>query len=369
MTKKTPLYQNHIDLGAKMGPFAGYDMPLFYQEGALKEHEWVRTHTGLFDVSHMGQVVIHGPNAMAFIHKICPSDFTSAPEGRAKYTVLLNEQGGIVDDMIVTRMDAECFFVVINAGRKAEDLVWMQQQIIDGATISVLEDRALIAVQGIGAEKIVKECFGFDCSEQPYMWFQTFPYAEDEKIYVSRLGYTGEDGFELSVPNAHAGTVWDKLLESGEVKPAGLVSRDTLRLEMGYPLYGHDLDDTITPIEASLGWVVSKHNESFLGHDVIRGQQKNGAGRIRVGIELTDKGIAREGAQLLSEDGTEIGMLTSGGFSPVLQKGIGQGYVDPAYAKTGAIVKVVVRNREIAARVAPLSFVSAKTKSMKMKAA
>ncbi len=363
--KKTPLYQNHIDLGAKMGPFAGYDMPLYYKDGALKEHEWVRAHAGLFDVSHMGQVIVEGPAAMEFVHKICPSDFTNAPDGRAKYTVLTNEKGGIIDDMIVTRLAEDRFFIVINAGRKDVDLEWMKQQLLDGARMDVLDDRALIAIQGKAAENAVKAVLGFDCSSQPYMWFEEYTY-EGEAVYVSRLGYTGEDGFELSVPAALAPSVWDALIANDSVAPAGLASRDTLRLEMGYPLYGHDLDESISPIEAGLGWVVSKNNDSFYGHDIVREQQQSGTARTRVGIMLTDKGIAREGAEILSADGDQVlGTLTSGGFSPVLQKGIGQGYVEAGSVSEGDTVLVKVRGRELAAEVTGLSFVKAGTKSMK----
>lgn len=369
MSKQTALYNDHVQSGAKMGPFAGYDMPLYYDEGALKEHEWVRSQAGLFDVSHMGQVVIHGSQAMDFIHKICPSDFTNAPDGRAKYTVLLNDQGGIVDDMIVTRMHSECFFVVINASRKEEDLGWMQKQIIENAQISELTDRSLIALQGPAAEQVMQDVLGIDCSDQPYMWFKTSAFKDDQKLYISRLGYTGEDGFEISVPDAFASEVWQSLLANDHVKPAGLASRDTLRLEMGYPLYGNDLDDETTPIEAGLSWVVSKNNSTFLGHDIIRDQQSKGTDRVRVGVSLSDKGIARDGAEILDENGEQIGVLTSGGFSPVLQKGIGQGYVDKSASETGRKVFLRVRNRELAAQISEMSFVPAQTKSMKKQAA
>lgn len=367
--KQTPLYQNHIELGAKMGPFAGYDMPLYYKDGALKEHEWVREKAGLFDVSHMGQVIVSGSTAMDYVHKICPSDFTNAPDGRAKYTVLTNEKGGIIDDMIVTRLGEETFFIVINAGRKDVDLEWMNKQLIDGATLQVLADRALIAIQGRDSEAVLQAVLGFDCSEQPYMWFEEFAY-ESSKIYVSRLGYTGEDGFELSVPEALAPAVWDALIANDSVAPAGLASRDTLRLEMGYPLYGHDLDETISPVEASIGWVVSKNNGDFFGHDQVREQQEMGVQRSRVGVMLKDKGIAREGAEILrADDKTVIGTLTSGGFSPVLQVGIGQGYIEAGSVQQGDAILVKVRSREIAAEVTGLSFVKAGTKSMKKQAA
>jgi len=365
--KTTALNQNHKQLGAKMAPFAGYDMPLYYNEGAIKEHEWVREHAGLFDVSHMGQIIISGVRAMELFHTVTPTRFDKAPDGRAKYTVLLNKEGGIIDDMIVTKLHETCFFVVVNAGRKDVDIPYLRDHLPEGCELGILEDRALIALQGQSAERIMKEQLDIDCSDQPYMFFKSIGDDDvDQKIYVSRLGYTGEDGFEISVPADKASAVWDKILGHEDAKPIGLAARDSLRLEMGYPLYGHDIDEKTDPIEASLGWVVGKDNDDYLGADNIRHSRESKPQRKRVGISLSERGIAREGAVIQSEDGKDIGVITSGGHSPVLGHGIGQGYVDTKSAATGQPVKIVVRGRSLEAKIAPLSLIGAKTKSAKI---
>jgi len=365
----TPLTQNHIDDGAKMAPFAGYNMPLYYADGALKEHLWVRDHAGLFDVSHMGQVIISGEKAMDLFHHITPTPFEKAPHGRAKYTVLLNEDGGIIDDMIVTKMHETCFFVVVNAGRKHIDIPYMEKHLPEGCRLDVLDDRALIALQGPAAQEVLKQTLDIDASDHPYMFFKTIGDAPvDEKLYISRLGYTGEDGFEISVPEGQAAALWTKILSHDEAKPIGLAARDSLRLEMGYPLYGHDLDEKTSPVEAALSWVVSKKRDGYLGYDRIQKQLQDGPDRVRVGIKITDRGIAREGAEIQSEDGTVIGTLTSGGHSPSLSSAIGQGYVKPAFATEGTKVNVIVRGKPLAAEVSGLSFIQAKTVSAKLAA-
>lgn len=370
MSKQTPLYQAHLDSGAKMGPFAGYDMPLYYGEGVMAEHEWVRKNAGIFDVSHMGQVMITGDNAMSFVERITPSSFGKLPDGRAKYTVMTNEKGGIIDDLIITRLASDQFFTVINAGCKDKDIAWMREHLPAGVNMDILDDRALIALQGGAAESVMRDLFGMDLSEIPYMWLIEATLHDGTDVYVSRLGYTGEDGFEISVPAANAGALWDKLLSHDKVKPIGLAARDSLRLEMGYCLYGHDIDDTTTPVEAGLGWVLGKDNEDFIGAGYVLPHKENGTDRLRVGIRLTDKGVAREGVDIL-DAGTEekIGVLTSGGFSPSLKGGIGQGYVLADKAVVGTKVLVNVRGRNIAAEIADMPFIPARTKSMKRKAA
>lgn len=369
MTNKTSLHATHIKMKAKMGAFAGYDMPLYYEEGVMAEHEWVRAHAGLFDVSHMGQLILEGPEATAFVERITPSSFASLPEDRAKYTAMTNPQGGIVDDLIITKRGPNKYFVVINAGCKEKDIAWMQQHLTAGVKMTRLDDRALIAVQGPQAETVLRETMKIDAEGMPYMWMIDAKLHDGTPIYVSRVGYTGEDGFELSVPGDIAEGVWLHLSRHGAAKPIGLAARDSLRLEMGYCLYGHDIDDTTSPIEAGLGWVMGKDNKGFIGAETVLLHKEQGVTRRRVGVRLKEKGVAREGVEILGADKQRIGALTSGGFSPTLKEGIGQGYVDPAHAEDGTQIFVNVRGREIAAEVAPMPFVPARTKSMKKQAA
>jgi aminomethyltransferase len=352
-----------------MGEFAGYDMPLYYSEGVMAEHEWTRDQAGLFDVSHMGQVMLEGPGAMAFVSRITPSDFTSAPDGRAKYTVLTNEQGGIVDDLIITRLSPTQFFVVINAGCKEKDIAWMQKHLPSDVKLTRLDDRALIALQGPKAEAALREAFGIETSGQPYMWFESANLPDGTVIFVSRLGYTGEDGFELSVPEAKAEGVWKKLTSLKTVKPVGLAARDSLRLEMGYPLYGHDIDDTTSPVEAGLSWVIAKGNTGFIGADTVLKHLNSGAPRQRIGIRLTGAGVAREGAEIRDASDKKLGMLSSGGFSPSLKKSVAMGYIPADAVKDGEKLLVNVRGRNIEAVRASMPFLPAKTKSMKKQAA
>ncbi len=362
--KTTLLHAAHLALGAKMGEFAGYDMPLYYKDGVLKGHEWTRTHAGLFDVSHMGQVMVTGPGACAFWHRVTPGAYDKIPDGRAKYSVLPNEQGGIIDDLIVTRLGPEKFFAVVNAGCKEKDIPWLRSHLTPDVQMDVWEDRALIALQGPEAEKALLDVLNIDTADMPYMWA-----IETNGILVSRLGYTGEDGFEISLPPEIAAATWDKFIAHPSVKPVGLASRDSLRLEMGYPLYGHDIDDTTSPVEAGLEWIIAKDHIDYIGAPTIRDHLQNGVQRRRVGIRLLDKGIAREGAELRDEADRKIGIMTSGGFSPTLKQSIGQGYIETALATPGQKIFVNVRGNNIAAEVADLSFVPAKTNSMKKKAA
>lgn len=361
--KTTPLHSQHTALGAKMGEFAGYDMPLYYGEGVLKEHDWTRERAGLFDVSHMGQIEIEGPDAAQFWERLTPSAFQALPEGRAKYTVLTNEAGGIVDDLIITRRGPEKFFAVINAGCKDKDIAWIKSHLPAGLKFTHLEDRALIALQGPAAETALREVLKIEAADMPYMWL-----TQAGDFFVSRLGYTGEDGFELSVRAAQAPAVWQKLLEHPAVKPVGLAARDSLRLDMGYPLYGHDIDDTTSPVEAALEWVMGKDNTGFIGAERVLKDRAEGSARRRTGLILTGPGIAREGAEV-AIGGKVSGRVTSGGFSPTLKKAVAMAYLDPALITGGAALEVVVRGRAIPAQIAAMPFVQPKTKSMKKAAA
>ena len=368
MPRKTALHEKHINAGAKMGGFAGYDMPLFYREGVLKEHEWVRVSAGVFDVSHMGQVIVEGEGASAFFERLTPSSFKNKNMGRAQYTVLTNESGGIIDDLIVTRLSENKFFAVINAGCKEKDIAWMHQNLPKGLRLDFMDDRGLIALQGPASEKVLRDVLQLDFSNLPYMHLIEAKTPGGIGIFISRLGYTGEDGFEISIPAQNAGDLWDALLAQAEVKPIGLAARDSLRLEMGYALYGHDIDEHTSPVEAGISWIMGRDNAGFIGADRVLRDQEKGPAKTRVGIRLIDKGVAREGAEIRNIEDQKIGILTSGGFSPSLKQSIGQGYVEATYAKTGTKLFVNVRGRNIAAQVQDMPFIQAKTKSIKIKA-
>ncbi|MGB1077012.1 MAG: glycine cleavage system aminomethyltransferase GcvT, partial [Bdellovibrionales bacterium] len=343
--KKTPLTDSHISLNAKMGEFAGYNMPLYYELGVKVEHLWTRKNAGVFDVSHMGQVMIEGEHALDFIERITPSPFQKTPVNMAKYTVLTNEAGGIIDDLIITKLSETQFFAVINAGCKEKDIAWIQSQLPDSVALTHFEDRALIALQGPKAERILTETLSLDLIALKYMRM-----VKVDELFISRLGYTGEDGFEISVPAAYAPALWDRLLEHRLVKPIGLAARDSLRLEMGYPLYGHDIDATTTPIEADISWIMGKKlNQSFIGAEKVFEHINHGTERVRAGYTLTGKGVAREGAEIRNLSDEKIGDVTSGGYSPTLEQSIGMGYIDPDYNQTGTEIFINVRGRNIEA--------------------
>ena len=358
MMKSTPLHAKHLALKAKMAEFAGYDMPIQYETGVLTEHNWTREKAGLFDVSHMGQILVEGAGAAAFWEKLTPSAISKLGHSVAKYTVLTNEQGGIIDDLIVTRLSDDKFFAVINAGCKDKDIAWLQMNLPDGVRLSHLEDRVLLALQGPLAEKVLRDALGIDASNLGYMRIM-----DTAPFFVSRLGYTGEDGFEISIPQKDAADVWDKFANHPDVKPVGLAARDSLRLEMGYPLYGHDINVDTSPIEADIGWIMGKDRSGYIGEKTIKQHQQDGPPRIRVGIKLTDRGVAREGAEIFTANGQKIGDFTSGGHSPTLNASIGQGYIQSGLANIGDEVLVRVRGRDIKGVIARLPFVAPKTKA------
>lgn len=358
--RKTLFHQSHLDLGAKMGEFAGYDMPLYYGLGVMKEHEWVREHAGLFDVSHMGQIVIHGPGVAEFLERITPSSFQNKKNGRAQYTVLTNENGGIIDDLIITRINDDTFGAVINAGCKDKDIAWIKSQLPAGIDLTYFNDLPLLALQGPKAEKVLLETGLMDRNIADLTYMNSAKY---HNIVFSRLGYTGEDGFELSCRGDEGQEIFDTLIKHPDVKPIGLAARDSLRLEMGYALYGHDIDDKTTPVEAGLSWVMGKDNTGFIGAQAVLKDKENGPARKLVGIRLTDKGVAREGAEIRNEKDHPIGVLTGGGFSPTLKHSIGQGYVQSEHAQTGTPIFVNVRGKNIAAEIVKLPHVKAKTKT------
>jgi aminomethyltransferase len=359
MLKHTPLYAIHAAAGARTGEFAGYDMPLYYAGGALKEHASVRECAGLFDVSHMGQILISGDGAAAFLEHVTPSSFASLKEGKARYTALVNEDGGMIDDLIVSRLENGRFFAVVNAGRKEKDVLHLQRLLPPkDVHLEVLEERALVSLQGPKAAEALATALGVDTEDMAYMSVKEAALKNGVRLLVGRLGYTGEDGFELSVPADRAAEIWTALAGRPKVALAGLAARDSLRLEMGYPLYGRDIDESTSPVEADLAWIVGKGRAGFLGADRILREREQGAKRKRVGIALLSGGVAREGTEIVDERGISVGRLTSGGFSPSLGYAIGQAYVPTAYAEPGRRVFARIRGKDVPAEIRRMPFLA-----------
>ena len=356
--KTTVLNAAHRALGARMVGFGGYDMPVQY-EGVLAEHRWTREHAGLFDVSHMGQCKITGADAISQFERFVPGDYQALKAGRQKYSLLLNTDGGIIDDLMAGKPDHDGLFVVVNAGNKDEDFAFWSEHLSGDATLTVLDDRALIAIQGpeaaevMAAHEPVLAEFGFmDCAR--LMLFGV-------DCYISRSGYTGEDGYEISVPAADAERVWNTILEDARVKPIGLGARDSLRLEAGLPLHGHDIDPGTSPVEGALTFALSKSRKEaadFNGAERILKELADGPSRVRVGLSVKEGAPAREGAEIADMDGNVIGAVTSGGPSPTLGRNIAMGYVPPAFAALGTELKVIVRGKAAAAEVIDMPFVT-----------
>ncbi len=344
--KVTPLHAAHIAAGARMVPFAGYDMPVQYPLGVLQEHLWTREHAGLFDVSHMGQARLRGADPLAAFEAVTPGAFRGLKPGRQKYSVLLNAQGGIVDDLMAGRPDDDGLFVVVNGACKDNDFAVMAQALAGQVEIERLEDRALLAIQGPEAAAVFQ-------AHVPAAAGMAFMDARalsgfGVDLLVSRTGYTGEDGYEISIPAHAAEAVWNTLLSDPRVKPIGLGARDSLRLEAGLPLYGHDLDETVSPIEGDLGFCVSKKRTEALaypGAARIAREMAQGPARDRVALRVLEGAPAREGAQIADASGALIGVVTSGGFSPCLKGGIALGFVPPAHASPGTRLAVIVRGK------------------------
>jgi len=357
---KTPLWQLHKDMGGKMVGFAGYDMPVQYEGmGVLKEHLHTRQAAGLFDVSHMGQALLAGASDPAkALEKIVPGDIIGLEAGKTRYTVLLNDDGGIIDDFMVTRWDEKTLFLIVNAACKDKDFAYIQKKIGGDVKLQYLPDRALLALQGPQAEAVMGRIFPL----APAMKFMTSTKfrCEEHDLFVSRSGYTGEDGYEISVPAVMAEAFAKQLLSHSEVKWIGLGARDSLRLEAGLCLYGHDLDEQTTPIESSLKWVIPKRRreeKGFPGAEKIVHQLKEGTRKLRVGIKPDGKAPVREGTEILSPDGRKIGMITSGGFGPSVDGPVAMGYVETAFSAVGTKLQVMLRGTARACDVAALPFV------------
>jgi aminomethyltransferase len=362
--KTTPLHAAHLALGARMVPFAGYDMPVQYTEGVLKEHLWTREHAGLFDVSHMGQARLRGAAPLAAFEQVVPGDFAGLKPGRQKYSILLNTQGGIVDDLMAGRpvtIDGtgdDGLFVVVNGACKDNDFKVIDDELAGQVVIQRLEDRALLALQGPAAVAVMTR-LSPTAAALPFMGFAAVA-LDGIDCLVSRSGYTGEDGFEISVPSAQAEILAGRLLEQPEVIPIGLGARDSLRLEAGLCLYGNDIDELTSPIEAGLTWVIGKRRKlewDFPGGMVLRDQLDHGVPRRRVGLRPDGRTPARALTTIMAEDGTAAGTITSGGFGPSIGAPIGMGYVRKDLAADGTRLNLIVRGKVVPATVVPLPFV------------
>ncbi|MEX1034465.1 MAG: glycine cleavage system aminomethyltransferase GcvT [Sneathiella sp.] len=355
--RKTILHELHVELGAKMVPFAGYDMPVQYPDGILKEHLHTRAAAGLFDVSHMGQVVISGDDPAAAIEKLIPGDIQALAPGEMRYSFLTNNEGGILDDLIVTRREDD-LFVVVNAACKEQDIALLEKGLAGKAEVRELTDRALVALQGPKAAAVLTR-YADEVAAMPFMTFREVT-LDGIPCFVTRSGYTGEDGYEISIPNDHAVSFCRKLLAEDEVAPIGLGARDSLRLEAGLCLYGHDLDEQTTPVSAGLLWAISKRRRDeggFPGADIIQAEITNKPEMKRVGILPEGRAPAREHTEITDEAGNVIGEVTSGGFSPCLEAPIAMGYVPLAFSAVGTKINLLVRGKARPATVAKMPFV------------
>lgn len=358
MPKKTPLVSAHERAGARMVDFAGWWMPVQYK-GLKEEHQNVRENVGLFDVSHMGEVRVRGPQALATLEHLTTNHVGKLQKGQAQYSLLPNDQGGLVDDIIVYCIEPGTdYLVCVNASNKDKDFQWMLKH-NQGAQITDESDQwGQIAVQGPKAVELLKRVLGSDAAEMKSFEIRAFPFAGDQ-VWLATTGYTGEAGGEVFVPAALTEKLWNTLLEKGAdlgVQPIGLGARDTLRTEMKYSLYGHEIDDNTNPYEAGLGWVIKPSAKAFLGQTLIMSAKEKGLARKLVGLELTDKGIPRQGYRVCNSAGEDIGYITSGTLSPSTDKAIGIAYVATPYSNTGTAVLVDIRGRKVSAQICDTPF-------------
>lgn len=356
--KNTALTKVHEALGAKLVPFAGYNMPVQY-EGVNIEHETVRNGVGVFDVSHMGEFLITGPNATALIQKVCSNDVAKLYDGKAQYSCLPNDKGGIVDDLIIYRLNEEKYVLVVNASNIQKDWDWISKHNDVGAEMRNLsDDFSLLAIQGPKAAEAMQSLTSVDLENMKYYTFEVADFAGIEHVIISATGYTGSGGFEIYCKNSEVEQVWNKVMEAGKaygIKPIGLAARDTLRLEMGFCLYGNDIDDTTSPIEAGLGWI-TKFTKEFTNSENLKKQKEYGTDRKLVGFELDEKGVPRHGYDIVDGNGKKMGIVTSGTMSPSLKKGIGLGYVPTVFADPGSKIHIQIRKNAIPATVVKLPF-------------
>ena len=357
--KTLPLDAWHRAHGARMVDFAGYQMPIQY-EGIIAEHEWTRAHAGLFDVSHMGGLSFRGEGVAEALEALMPGDFRSLKPGKSRYSLLLDEHGGIIDDLIVTRASDDTFVAVVNGAVKAGDIAHFEKHLPDGVAMTHHEDAALLALQGPEAADVLAETLGIESVRELAFMEAGIGGWEGNQLWISRSGYTGEDGFEITVEAGEAAALADALLADERVKPIGLGARDSLRLEAGLPLYGHDLDTETTPVMADLNFAISKRRRAeggFPGADRILEELKDGALVKRVGFFVEGRQPVREGSPLLDGEGNVVGKITSGGFSPSLKRPIAMGYLATHLAADGAVIKAEQRGKLFDLTVTPMPFV------------
>jgi aminomethyltransferase len=351
--KNTALTEIHTKIGAKMVPFAGYNMPVQYT-GINAEHETVRKAVGVFDVSHMGEFILKGEKALDLIQRVTSNDASKLYDGKVQYSCLPNEDGGIVDDLLVYRIDDKTYMLVVNASNIEKDWNWIAKYNSSGVDMKNISDRtSLLAIQGPKAADALQSLTDIDLASMEYYTFKKGKFAGIDNVIVSATGYTGAGGFEIYFDNKHAEFIWNEVFKAGEpfgIKPIGLAARDTLRLEMGFCLYGNDIDDTTSPLEAGLGWV-TKFNKEFTNSEALQLQKQAGVERKLIGFEMIDRGIPRHDYLIVDAEGNTIGKVTSGTQSPSLQKAIGLGYVKNEFAKEDSEIYISIRDAKVKARV------------------
>ncbi len=356
--KNTALTETHIALGAKMVPFAGFNMPV-QDEGVTAEHETVRQAVGVFDVSHMGEFLIEGEHALGLIQKVSSNDASKLTIGKAQYSCMPNDDGGIVDDLIIYKIKEETYLLVVNASNIEKDWNWIQSKNSFGATMRNLsDDYSLLAIQGPKAIEAMQSLSSHDLADIKFYNFIVGDFAGIEHVIISATGYTGSGGFEIYCKNSEVKQIWDKVFEAGAdfgIKPIGLAARDTLRLEMGYCLYGNDIDDTTSPIEAGLGWI-TKFTKDFTNSEALKSQKEHGVTRKLIAFELDQRGIPRHGYDIVDGNGNKIGEVTSGTMSPSLGIGIGLGYVSSIFSEINSKINIQIRKNAIPATVVKLPF-------------
>ena len=356
--KNTALTHIHESLGAKMLPFAGYNMPITY-EGVNAEHETVRNAVGVFDVSHMGEFLLSGPNALALIQKVCSNDASTLTIGKAQYSCLPNEDGGIVDDLIIYKMKEEEYLLVVNASNIDKDWEWISARNDVGADMKNLSDEySLFAIQGPKAVEAMQPLSSLDLAAIPYYHFEVGDFAGFDNVIISATGYTGSGGFEIYCKNDQAEAIWNKVFEAGAafgIKPIGLAARDTLRLEMGFCLYGNDISDTTSPLEAGLGWI-TKFNKEFTNSENLKKQKEAGVTRKIVAFEMQERAVPRHDYEIVDATGAVIGIVTSGTMSPSMNKGIGLGYVTVANSALDSEIFIRIRKNDVPAKVVKAPF-------------
>lgn len=356
--KNTALTEKHIALGAKMVPFAGYNMPVTY-EGINAEHATVRNGVGVFDVSHMGEFILKGENALDLIQRVTSNDASKLYDGKVQYSCLPNKDGGIVDDLLVYKIDDKAYMLVVNASNIEKDWNWIQQfNSKDVEMHNISDQTSLLAIQGPKAADALQTLTDVDLASMEYYTFVKGTFAGVDNVVISATGYTGAGGFEIYFENQYADQIWDAIFEAGSpynIQPIGLGARDTLRLEMGFCLYGNDIDDTTSPIEAGLGWI-TKFSKSFTNSEALLAQKEAGIQKKLVGFEMIDRGIPRHDYEIADAEGNIIGKVTSGTQAPSLQKAIGMGYIAKDFTKEGTEVFILIRNTPIKAKVVKFPF-------------